>query len=919
MLVLMITDLFGEASGLCLNRGKTIAIALHRDGLTSDTTWVWPIQLQGVTQRCRYLGIQVGSRPDVMAMWHLAGKQLQVRLHLASQKLLSTDQRSRVAAAVIIPKLLFIARHAWPTTEIVALFTDRIAAFIWGGTFDEPESLKAWLARDATRLPRREGGLAAPDLKAELLAMAATTVTRWATTSTTTELVVGDMLAPRLAMDQPPPVYITPGHSPRPVDGFRETQSLWSAGIMMIRAAGSAPPADGHGALVAEVYASVHSLVQTRLKWNGNTAEIMIPVAFREKTAALRDFFHHHYGIFRSEWLPYAELDRLPMYDATGSRCHIGEAFPGMTWDGQQIQKLLTWTHHSWGLTIRSRQHSNESALQHLVVLLLANYPTLMLRDRYETELRLSADPVDHPIHAKVSSLADEDTVRQLTIEVSAQEAAYETTIASRHAALREITAYAGEEVRVHAIHPHPLLDRLVCLWAGKRRWKQPRHVYKTASQLAARARGTRNIERRMQDWKAEDEDIYRSISSFSWLELRRITGSSVWGEQVLHRLKLRAFRQWDPTTGQPGCPIEECHTFVPGLVHLFWKCPAASTLWNTFHEAWRIQGLMVNELSKFTIDLPNVPTEMWTRLDRAYANVTQQERNAIAAEIYDVINAFWRIGTVTTLQAIWRRRCSYWTSAGIITADVAPAILRGRLTNGYATVRHHLFEQTDNLACKRAIMLVSGALATDSNYPTQTVPRTLSSLNRTCTHVLFFDGGSRGNPGPGGSGTALVEVNLETRSTCIKWLASVSYAARSTTNNVAEYCGLLTGLRYAHRAHISNIHVVGDSKLILNQVSRRSPPRAAHLKGLYAQCRMLADQVAVSTWTHHLRRFNKMADGLANIAMDRKTSTQIFPSDITFLKEPWTTVSDSLQGDIEHWFDLKEGAGTLNPNEGVP
>ncbi|OWZ15270.1 reverse transcriptase [Phytophthora megakarya] len=133
--LLAITDLFGTASGLCLNHAKTIAIMLHHDGFTTTTAWVWSIQLQPVTKQCRYLGIQVDSRSDVGAMWILARKQLLLRLRLPCHKLISVDQRSRVAAAVIIPKLLFIARHAWPNTDIVDMFTARIKAFVWSGVF----------------------------------------------------------------------------------------------------------------------------------------------------------------------------------------------------------------------------------------------------------------------------------------------------------------------------------------------------------------------------------------------------------------------------------------------------------------------------------------------------------------------------------------------------------------------------------------------------------------------------------------------------------------------------------------------------------------------------------------------------------------------------------------------------------------
>nr|KAE8917083.1 hypothetical protein PF009_g32596 [Phytophthora fragariae] len=46
------------------------------------------------------------------------------------------------------------------------------------------------------------------------------------------------------------------------------------------------------------------------------------------------------------------------------------------------------------------------------------------------------------------------------------------------------------------------------------------------------------------------------------------------------------------------------------------------------------------------------------------------------------------------------------------------------------------------------------------------------------------------------------------------------------------------------------------------------------------------------------------MADILANLAMDAKKSIQVTASEISKLPTHWTTVVESLPGDIEHWLD---------------
>lgn len=54
--------------------------------------------------------------------------------------------------------------------------------------------------------------------------------------------------------------------------------------------------------------------------------------------------------------------------------------------------------------------------------------------------------------------------------------------------------------------------------------------------------------------------------------------------------------------------------------------------------------------------------------------------------------------------------------------------------------------------------------------------------------YELFFDGGSRGNPGPGGSGTIIVHIQESTMAYKAIRAASISYNPQSTTNNKAEY-----------------------------------------------------------------------------------------------------------------------------------
>lgn len=84
-----------------------------------------------------------------------------------------------------------------------------------------------------------------------------------------------------------------------------------------------------------------------------------------------------------------------------------------------------------------------------------------------------------------------------------------------------------------------------------------------------------------------------------------------------------------------------------------------------------------------------------------------------------------------------------------------------------------------------------------------------------------------------------LLRVALEQRSAEMVWFACVSYAARSTTNNMVEYLGLVHGLRQAMSHKMAPLHVCGDSQLILHQLSKHRVPAAPHLRRhYYSACR---------------------------------------------------------------------------------
>jgi ribonuclease H / adenosylcobalamin/alpha-ribazole phosphatase len=127
---------------------------------------------------------------------------------------------------------------------------------------------------------------------------------------------------------------------------------------------------------------------------------------------------------------------------------------------------------------------------------------------------------------------------------------------------------------------------------------------------------------------------------------------------------------------------------------------------------------------------------------------------------------------------------------------------------------------------------------------------------------VIEADGGSRGNPGPAAYGAVLKDADTG------EVIAEDASTIGIASNNVAEYSGLIAGLRLAEEfAPDADIEVRMDSKLVVEQMSGRWKIKHASMKPLALEANRLAPFGTTYTWMP--REQNKHADRLANEALD--------------------------------------------------
>jgi ribonuclease HI len=135
-----------------------------------------------------------------------------------------------------------------------------------------------------------------------------------------------------------------------------------------------------------------------------------------------------------------------------------------------------------------------------------------------------------------------------------------------------------------------------------------------------------------------------------------------------------------------------------------------------------------------------------------------------------------------------------------------------------------------------------------------------------THEYTLYFDGCSKGNPGPSGIGAVIYKEGNEI------WSSS-QYIGSNETNNTSEYCALLMGLEEAIKLDIEQISVFGDSLLAINQINGIYKVRNSLLIKLFDKVIKLKQKFKYIDFTHVYRNNNVRADYLANQAISTNKS----------------------------------------------
>jgi ribonuclease HI len=127
---------------------------------------------------------------------------------------------------------------------------------------------------------------------------------------------------------------------------------------------------------------------------------------------------------------------------------------------------------------------------------------------------------------------------------------------------------------------------------------------------------------------------------------------------------------------------------------------------------------------------------------------------------------------------------------------------------------------------------------------------------------TLFSDGGARGNPGPAAAAAVLTDPAGNLRESRGKYLGI-------STNNVAEYEGLILGLEMALGAGATHVHCYLDSQLVARQADEIYRVKNMELLKYHQRVVQLKREMAAVTFAYVRRAENFAADKLVNETID--------------------------------------------------
>ncbi|KAG3015647.1 hypothetical protein JG687_00015926 [Phytophthora cactorum] len=412
--------------------------------------------------------------------WDRAFKALSARLSLAQRKTNTVHQRAKLASAIIIPKLLYEGRHAWPSQDVVTEADNRIKNFIWRSSFARTDRAPAgWVGAAIAGLPDNLGGLGIPCIKTELMALGAHTVGKWALAENPLTQMIGDILQLPHGLQKRA---LVPRHCKIPCKlrkSIWETGRPWT-GLHWAQDNSHDEEQEGAEQSLRRLLKLRHGLGTT---WQADGLSCNFNSRLKEQFQDRKRKRTANRGNFSYRAVLELPLQAIRLRTATGDRASWAisaslQARPTVDKVGEVLSVHYVGSGNILFLPTRSTLPLPSKAghqFRELCLSILTQFPELVTK-RYDDD----HVTVTHQFEDKHHLVQVHNTGTETQIRHSWASTSQIVPWDRDQSTLQEAIAnFLEVEPKTTWIVPHPEIHRIFPLWAGKRRWTQTRARYK--------------------------------------------------------------------------------------------------------------------------------------------------------------------------------------------------------------------------------------------------------------------------------------------------------------------------------------------------------------------------------------------------------------------------------------------------------
>ncbi|KAF1317701.1 Rxlr effector protein, partial [Globisporangium splendens] len=543
---------------------------------------------------------------------------------------------------------------------------------------------------------------------------------------------------------------------------------------------------------------------------------------------------------------------------------------------GRRASVLCAATNHDGDSRVQTNDHPAKTRNQHHSMLTgdrnRCRQPVEQSAGTVEQETHKTRVQVDQQRHGTIIAVPVSERSHTDYIQMQRQANGVLWTVTDwvGDAICQQDVAMIEEEIKTvgWTFKPHPLTTH--CPWLVHER-TPPNSIQKTTGRARTRRlhsklyQGLGGLIDKLNEVAKTDQwysHVQYRLPADLWKQQGCLTLYQMWTTYRISTMQLNLFHPGRIESS--ACPSNAgCGETKETISHIVWNCKRAQAAWTAFLGRWMGRTLTEQALNLF---LPHIASRTVPPGQRSLLRELEKHFGFITPEHSTALQKLWFIVTSSIPVLLWRTRVEIVHEQHHVTIEESTKCVWTACVMQVRAVAHRmrtLKGEKINATCLSQLLSV---------LERQDLSRQLEAW---ATARLYFDGGTRGNPGPGGSGWALIFLNERSNHWELK-ACGYTYMGPEVTNNWCEYSALKDGLAYsAHylQHYEVKLEVFGDSQTIIASQNGFSSIRQTKLQPLAVRVNQIIANFVWTSWNHTKREQNKMADLLANMAMSSKSA----------------------------------------------